>query len=68
MQYTIEQADYLAAIRKCFEKANQLFGTDFSLANVEVDFSIKGRCAGRAYPKHYSACGTKYLIPPLVYP
>ncbi len=62
MQYTIEQADYLAAIRKCFEKANQLFGTDFSLLNVDVDFNIKGRCAGRAYPLRYSTCKTKYRL------
>ena len=62
MQHVNEQIEFTKAINTCLKKANELFGTNFSLLNVDVDFDIKGRCAGRAYPTRYSACKTKYRL------
>lgn len=62
MQHVSEQIEFTKAINASLKRANELFGTDFSLLNVDVDFNIKGRCAGRAYPLRYSACKTKYRL------
>ena len=62
MQHVSEQIEFTKAINASLKRANELFGTNFSLLNVEVDFNIKGRCAGRAYPLRYSACKTKYRL------
>lgn len=62
MQHVSEQIEFTKAINASLKRANELFGTTFSLLNVEVDFNIKGRCAGRAYPLRYSACKTKYRL------